>query len=173
MEQFWAENLGGAWRAKLSIHTPKPKLRCPSPQNAHPGKPPANQQGISGLVVEYIVAIDVTRVRFPADAFFAKCLFQDILAPRTQFWLLRTTLGIWGNGKSRANVTVAILAQGTSWAVAVTQAFLIMGSSPGAVKTLTWVPKLSSRDPRGRRRGNPRAELAIFRAPFVSNSSRD
>ena len=26
---------------------------------------------ISGLVVEYIVAIDVTRVRFPADAFLA------------------------------------------------------------------------------------------------------
>ena len=26
---------------------------------------------ISGLVVEYIVAIDVTRVRFPADAFVA------------------------------------------------------------------------------------------------------
>ena len=25
--------------------------------------------GISGLVVEYIVAIDVTRFRFPADAF--------------------------------------------------------------------------------------------------------
>jgi hypothetical protein len=24
---------------------------------------------ISGLVVEYIIAIDVTRVRFPADAF--------------------------------------------------------------------------------------------------------
>ena len=27
--------------------------------------------GISGLVVESIVAIDVTRVRFPADAFFS------------------------------------------------------------------------------------------------------
>ena len=27
---------------------------------------------ISGLVVEYIVAIDVTRVRFPADAMHAK-----------------------------------------------------------------------------------------------------
>ena len=27
---------------------------------------------ISGLVVEYIIAIDVTRVRFPADAFFAE-----------------------------------------------------------------------------------------------------
>ena len=27
-------------------------------------------RGISGLVVEYIVAIDVTRVRFPADARF-------------------------------------------------------------------------------------------------------
>ena len=26
------------------------------------------EHGISGLVVEYIVAIDVTRVRFPADA---------------------------------------------------------------------------------------------------------
>ena len=26
---------------------------------------------ISGLVVEYVVAIDVTRVRFPADALFA------------------------------------------------------------------------------------------------------
>ena len=29
----------------------------------------ANAHGISGLVVEYIVAIDVTRVRFPVDAF--------------------------------------------------------------------------------------------------------
>ena len=28
------------------------------------------QHSISGLVVEYIVAIDVTRVRFPADASF-------------------------------------------------------------------------------------------------------
>ena len=27
------------------------------------------EQGISGLVVEYIVAIDVTRARFPADAY--------------------------------------------------------------------------------------------------------
>ena len=30
--------------------------------------PEFSKQGISGLVVEYIVAIDVTRVRFPADA---------------------------------------------------------------------------------------------------------
>ena len=29
-----------------------------------------HRRSISGLVVEYIVAIDVTRVRFPADAFF-------------------------------------------------------------------------------------------------------
>ena len=28
---------------------------------------------ISGLVVEYIVGIDVTRVRFPADAFLVRC----------------------------------------------------------------------------------------------------
>ena len=30
---------------------------------------------ISGLVVEYIVAIDVTRVRFPADAMFSGTYF--------------------------------------------------------------------------------------------------
>ena len=37
---------------------------------------------ISGLVVEYIVAIDVTRVRFPADAFSAvdsNCRGQHVL----------------------------------------------------------------------------------------------
>ena len=33
---------------------------------------------ISGLVVEYIVAIDVTRVRFPADAYFVLfCLWRE------------------------------------------------------------------------------------------------
>ena len=32
---------------------------------------------ISGLVVEYIVAIDVTRVRFPADAFYLFCCDCD------------------------------------------------------------------------------------------------
>ena len=31
-------------------------------------------QSISGLVAEYIVAIDVTRVRFPADAFLFSLL---------------------------------------------------------------------------------------------------
>ena len=31
-----------------------------------------HSHGISGLVVEYIVAIDVTRVRFPADALFSR-----------------------------------------------------------------------------------------------------
>ena len=35
----------------------EPRVPCPS-----------SSQGISGLVAEYIVAIDVTRVRFPADA---------------------------------------------------------------------------------------------------------
>ena len=34
--------------------------------NFNPGR---SVMGISGLVVEYIGAIDVTRVRFPADAF--------------------------------------------------------------------------------------------------------
>ena len=31
---------------------------------------------ISGLVVEYIVAIDVTRVRFPADALYEELIFN-------------------------------------------------------------------------------------------------
>jgi hypothetical protein len=33
---------------------------------------------ISGLVVEYIVAIDVTRVRFPADAYLIQCSAQTM-----------------------------------------------------------------------------------------------
>ena len=37
--------------------------------------------GITGLVVEYIVAIDVTRVRFPADATHVVCTRQ----PATYF----------------------------------------------------------------------------------------
>lgn len=36
--------------------------------------------GISGLVAEYIVAIDVTRVRFPADAAFLLFVFGESLS---------------------------------------------------------------------------------------------
>ena len=35
----------------------------------------AESASISGLVVEYVVAIDVTRVRFPADAIFLSLQF--------------------------------------------------------------------------------------------------
>ena len=44
-------------------HTPEPTL--------HAGRGLV-LSSISGLVVEYIVAIDVTRVRFPADALFLR-----------------------------------------------------------------------------------------------------
>ena len=47
--------------------------RCPFPLTSALFKGPlaaALVHRISGLVVEYILAIDVTRVRFPADAFF-------------------------------------------------------------------------------------------------------
>ena len=44
-------------------HTPVPTL--------HAGRGLV-LSSISGLVVEYIVAIDVTRVRFPADALFLR-----------------------------------------------------------------------------------------------------
>ena len=40
--------------------------------------------GISGLVVEYIVAIDVTRVRFPADALFLRCPWARPAPPRNE-----------------------------------------------------------------------------------------
>ena len=40
-------------------------------------KPQWFGKSISGLVVEYIVAIDVTRVRFPADAMHLMQNFSD------------------------------------------------------------------------------------------------
>ena len=97
-------------------------------------------QSISGLVVEYIVAIDVTRVRFPADASY---VFAPLFAvvgllcsgpPWEIEWeayqgvtcLQDESFGY--PGRCAVHIfttadTVAILAQGTNWAVAVTQAF--------------------------------------------------
>ena len=51
------------------IHTPPPQPRTKT-SRATKKRPPMSSvpTSISGLVVEYIVAIDVTRVRFPADA---------------------------------------------------------------------------------------------------------
>ena len=46
----------------------------------------SKSQSISGLVVEYIVAIDVTQVRFPADALLqALCLASTPLGPASHF----------------------------------------------------------------------------------------
>ena len=59
---------------KFSAHLQRTCLRshvlCVSPpaQNLHNVLQLSSPQSISGLVAEYIVAIDVTRVRFPADA---------------------------------------------------------------------------------------------------------
>ena len=75
-------------------------------------KPTGFRQGsnckvINSLVVEYIVAIDVTRVPFPADAFLIK--FQDPHQrlprsrkelPRTPKEPSRTTKGASGRGAS-------------------------------------------------------------------------
>ena len=47
---------------------------------------------ISGLVVEYIVAIDVTRVRFPADALFVALVLASL-----KFALFRSMRYIFGN----------------------------------------------------------------------------
>ena len=54
--------------------------------------PETSINSISGLVVEYIVAIDVTRVRFPADA----CMSMDapslLASARAALFLVETHL---------------------------------------------------------------------------------
>ena len=72
-----------AWTAKRDLRSP-PLLR--EALAAHPSVIFSPNQlrhlvactSISGLVVEYIVAIDVTRVRFPADAFDRRAPAQVI-----------------------------------------------------------------------------------------------
>ena len=56
--------------------------------------PGVEDNGISGLVVEYIVAIDVTRVRFPADALFRYRFY----APNSDLGLRRAPLCTTPNG---------------------------------------------------------------------------
>ena len=56
---------GGTGSLPQATPVMSPRLR----QSRGRATPCANLQSISGLVVDYIVAIDVTRVRFPADAF--------------------------------------------------------------------------------------------------------
>ena len=56
--------------------------------------PGVEDNGISGLVVEYIVAIDVTRVRFPADALFR----YPFYAPNSDLGLRRAPLCTTPNG---------------------------------------------------------------------------
>ena len=57
---------------------------------------------ISGLVVEYIVAIDVTRVRFPADAPFFKLLGQHFRFKHTSNTYSSTqqfrSTAVWSSG---------------------------------------------------------------------------
>ena len=51
-------------------------------------KCPQKHMSISGLVVEYIVAIDVTRVRFPADALSDHALANSVMTQWCQHKLL-------------------------------------------------------------------------------------
>ena len=50
--------------------------------------------GISGLVVEYIVAIDVTQVRFPADALFVRLPVPHLAVVAFSIQSKMDTLGI-------------------------------------------------------------------------------
>ena len=72
---IWGRGRGGGAHEKntdrppgtTSLHTDEKKQQFQREVKEMPGSLSCNS--ISGLVVEYIVAIDVTRVRFPADAF--------------------------------------------------------------------------------------------------------
>ena len=65
-------------------------------QFAMKGEKNVPRRCISGLVVEYIVAIDVTRVRFPADAFCFHWLAY-ISVSEAQ---IRGVAGLWRNGSA-------------------------------------------------------------------------
>ena len=57
-------------RASSSCHLDPPTCQIHAPQAwLESGRNEKKNISISGLVVEYIVAIDVTQVRFPADAY--------------------------------------------------------------------------------------------------------
>lgn len=57
----------GLYSSVVERQSCKLKVLGSIPSGGFLGK--SSMASISGLVVEYIVAIDVTRVRFPADAF--------------------------------------------------------------------------------------------------------
>ena len=78
----------------------------------------SNFSSISGLVVEYIVAIDVTRVRFPADAYIQKL-----------FALFCATLGT----KRRGEISEWLCADGSiaQWLERLTADQQVPGSNPG------------------------------------------
>ena len=74
---------GGIGSLPQATPVMSPRLR----QSRGRAMPCANLQSISGLVVEYIVAIDVTRVRFPADALFEfVCLVWVLSLLLLPFW---------------------------------------------------------------------------------------
>ena len=63
--RIWAQQIPNAptvWTSQTRKSKRLARMRLLEPLHPH------DSMSISGLVVEYIVAIDVTRVRFPADA---------------------------------------------------------------------------------------------------------
>jgi hypothetical protein len=61
------------------------------------------QQGISGLLAEYIVAIDVARVRCPAAALDGRDTLATALPPGSTFWALRSRRDGYRFWPKRAN----------------------------------------------------------------------
>ena len=68
---------------------------------------PGEINSISGLVVEYIVAIDVTRVRFPADALYFICPFLAIAIKTANQHALHVIMPPPSPGRFRSQKTSA------------------------------------------------------------------
>ena len=74
---------------RYSITQRPNRVRFARPLRCAAGSAPL-RYGIIGLVVEYIVAIDVTRVRFPDDALFLFFAFMTFLDLTTVITIYKT-----------------------------------------------------------------------------------
>ncbi len=108
----------------------------------------SNDRSISGLVVEYIVAIDVTRVRFPADALLPLliCMYSHLII--LAFTLAKSKFCWWTQNQSllptrpciqtRINATT-VLVGGARFARLATDFFKIRSAKLSSVLSLLHV----------------------------------
>ena len=93
---------------------------------------------ISGLVVEYIVAIDVTRVRFPADAYFIRAyvLRCVIIVDRGRAYIppcrlnIQDTLPEWSKGVDSSSTSASCVGSNPTGVILAALRILPVGVEP-------------------------------------------